>query len=168
MRRRHARLARIAGLAALVIGATGIVLAFPWTRDMVRSRAVLPQIKPLPPPENTLAVGRERILLDRLEAEEKLTNPLPASAEIVEQGRQLFEIYCVVCHGMDGRTGGPVGQHFRRVPDLTAPRIQNQADGLLYSIIREGGYAMPAYAESLGRTERWAVVHYLRTLRPPS
>ncbi len=157
-----------AGSAAFMLAAAGGLLAFPWTQDMVRSRAVLPQVQPLPPPEHALAVGRERILLDRLEAEETLTNPLPASAEIIEQGRRLYEIYCVVCHGVDGRTGGPVGKHFRRVPDLTVPRIQNQADGLLYSIIREGGPAMPAYAESLGRAERWAVVHYLRTLRRPS
>jgi mono/diheme cytochrome c family protein len=80
----------------------------------------------------------------------------------------LYDIYCTVCHGADGRGGGPVGKYFRVVADLTSSSIQAYSDGLMYSIIREGGFNMPAYAESLSRQERWAVVRYVRTLRRPS
>jgi mono/diheme cytochrome c family protein len=131
---------------------------------MVRSHAVLPQAEPLTPPPNVLAIGHPRIL-DRIDAEEQLTNPLAPSSTVLAQGRVLFETYCAVCHGADGRGAGPIGKHFPIVADLTASQIQEYPDGLLYSIIREGGFKMPGYAETLDATERWAVVHFIRSLR---
>jgi mono/diheme cytochrome c family protein len=116
------------------------------------------------PPANTLAVGHPRIL-DRVDAEELLMNPLEATPAVVEQGRTLFETYCVICHGRDGRGGGRLGKYFMKVPDLSIAEIQAYPDGLLYSVIREGGFNMPGYAESLGAQERWAVVHFIRSLR---
>jgi mono/diheme cytochrome c family protein len=149
-------------LAVFVVAAT--VWAMPWSRDMMHSRAVMPQTRLAVPPPNTLAIGHPRIL-DRVEAEESLTNPVAPSAAVVEQGRTLFETYCAVCHGRDGRSGGPVGKYFKKVPDLSAPEIQDYPDGLLYSVIREGGFNMPSYAESLSAQERWAVVQFIRSLR---
>jgi mono/diheme cytochrome c family protein len=134
---------------------------------MVRGRVVQPQTQMLVPPPNTLAVGHPRIL-DRVDAEEQLTNPIAATPEIVEQGRALFETYCAVCHGQNGREAGKVGKLFPMVADLSAPQIQEYPDGALYSIIREGGFKMPGYAEALSVSERWAVVHFVRTLRRPS
>jgi mono/diheme cytochrome c family protein len=158
----HGFLAAIAIVALL--GAAATVLAMPWSVDMMRSRAVMPQTQLMLPPPNTLAVGHPRIL-DRVDAEELLTNPVEASAAVVEQGRTLFQTYCAVCHGRDGRSGGPVGKYFMKVPDLSGAPIQDYPDGLLYSVIREGGFNMPSYAEALSVQERWAVVHFLRRLQ---
>jgi mono/diheme cytochrome c family protein len=152
---------------AILIGAAATVLAFPWTRDMVRGRAVKPQTLMLVPPPNTLAIGHPRIL-ERDEADKQLANPLSASAPVLEQGRALFATNCAVCHGVNGRGGGPVGKYFRAIPDLSGGAVQAYSDGLLYSVIREGGFNMPAYAEALSPQERWAVVHFLRTLRRSS
>jgi mono/diheme cytochrome c family protein len=144
--------------------AAAAVFAMPWSRDMMSSRAVMPQTQPEVRPPNTLAIGHPRIL-DRVDAEELLTNPIPVSAAVVEQGRALFETYCAVCHGRGGRGGGRVGKYFMTVPDLSTTEIQGYPDGLLYSVIREGGFNMPGYAEALGAQERWAVVHFIRSLR---
>ena len=159
-------LAYLFACLAIVAGAA-TVRALPWSQDMVRSRAVAPQTLMLVPPPNTLAVGHQRIM-DRVEAEERLANPVAASPEVLKQGRALFDTYCAVCHGADGRTPGPVGKRFRLVPDLSASAIQAYADGLIYSIIREGGSNMPGYAETLSPPERWALVHFVKTLRQPS
>jgi mono/diheme cytochrome c family protein len=148
----------------LLLAAAATVLALPWSQDMVRGRAVAPQTQMHVPPANTLAIGHPRIL-DRIDAEDQLTNPLAASPEVVEQGRSLFGIYCAVCHGADGRSAGPVGKHFPMVADLSTAQIQEYPDGALYSIIREGGFKMPGYAETLSMQERWAVVHFVRSLR---
>jgi mono/diheme cytochrome c family protein len=153
-------------ISLVIIGAATVtVIALPWSQDMVRGRAVMPQTQMLTPPANTIAVGGSRIL-DRVDAEDKLTNPLTASPEVVEEGRALFQTYCAVCHGADGRAPGPVGKLFPMVADLSSPQIQEYPDGALYSVIREGGFKMPGYAEALSQRERWAVVHFLRTLRP--
>lgn len=134
---------------------------------MVRSRAVEPQTSMLAPPLNTLAVNHPRIM-DRVDASEQLTNPLTASPDVLKQGRALFDTYCAVCHGADGGGTGPVGQFFRGIPELSAEPIQTYPDGMIYSIIREGGFEMPGYAETMSVPERWALVHFVRTLRRPS
>jgi mono/diheme cytochrome c family protein len=156
---------RVSAYLAVFIVGTATVLALPWSQDMVRGRAVMPQTQMLTPPANTIAVGGSRIL-DRVDAEDKLTNPLTALPEVVEEGRALFQTYCAVCHGPDGRAPGRVGKLFPMVADLSSPQIQEYPDGALYSVIREGGFKMPGYAEALSQHERWAVVHFVRTLRP--
>ncbi|HEY7449348.1 MAG TPA: c-type cytochrome [Vicinamibacterales bacterium] len=151
-------------VSVFLVGAVAALWAMPWSQDMVHSRAILPQTEVAVPPANTLAVGHPRIL-DRVDAEELLMNPLEATPAVVEQGRTLFETYCVICHGRDGRGGGRLGKYFMKVPDLSIAEIQAYPDGLLYSVIREGGFNMPGYAESLSAQERWAVVHFIRSLR---
>jgi mono/diheme cytochrome c family protein len=151
-------------LIVVLVAAAATVLAMPWSRDMMHSRAVMPQTQLAVAPPNTRAIGHPRIL-DRVDAEELLTNPIALAPAVVAQGRALFETYCAVCHGRDGRSVGPVGKYFMKVPDLSVPEIQAYPDGLLYSVIREGGFNMPGYAEALSAEERWAVVHFLRSLR---
>jgi mono/diheme cytochrome c family protein len=121
----------------------------------------------LVPPPNTLAIGRQPVM-DRIEADGRLTNPLAASPAVLKQGRALFDTYCAVCHGADGRGQGPVGKYFSGIPDLSTTAIQAYSDGLIYSIIREGGFNMPGYAETLSLPERWALVRMIRTFRQPS
>ena len=156
-------LAYVVASLAIVAGVV-TVRALPWSTDMVRGRAVAPQTRMLVPAPNTLAVGHPRIL-DRIEATERLTNPLPPSPEVLAQGHALFDTYCAVCHGANGRTPGPVGKFFPAIPDLSATTIQAYADGLIYSVIREGGFSMPGYAETMSVPERWALVRFVRTFR---
>ena len=52
------------------------------------------------------------------------------------------------------------------MPDLWQPNIHNYTDGWIYSIIREGGFNMPSFAQSMNTDERWALVHFLRTFTP--
>ena len=129
--------------------------------DMNSSVAVHPQEQPLVPPAGTLAVDAPRIV-DLREARSGLTNPRPATADVLAEGAELYRIYCVMCHGESGAGDGAVAQYFRRVPDLKTPYIQNYTDGRLYTVLREGGLNMPRYAEALSVDERWAVVYYVR------
>lgn len=147
---------------AIVLVAGSVALALTWIRNMWTGPVVLPQTEARTPPENTLAVGGPRIM-DRLDADEALTNPRPASPEVLAEGAQLYGVYCTLCHGATGTGDGQIAQFYRRVPDLSAPYIQNYSDGWMYSILREGGFNMPSYAESLSVDERWALVHYMRT-----
>ena len=131
--------------------------------NMSRSASFGTYEQPRTPPSGTLAVG-DTPILSRSTAWATLTNPRPASQQVLEQGAELYAVYCVVCHGVDGSGDGPVAEYFRRMPDLTARYIARYQDGRLYTIIRQGGFMMPAYASSLSADERWAVVHHLRTL----
>ena len=155
------RIRQLGAVAVVVLGSVHAAGCFPLP-DMASSQAVHPQEETMTPPEGALAVAAPRVI-DRREARTSLTNPRPASSEVLTEGAELYRIYCVMCHGATGSGDGEVAQYFRRVPDLNAPYIQNYTDGRLYTVLREGGFNMPRYAEALSVDERWAVVHYVRS-----
>jgi len=97
-----------------------------------------------------------------------LKNPLPATAETMGQGQILFQTYCTTCHGRDGQGNGPAAAGLNPRPaDLTAAHVDDHTDGDLFWWLTHGlpGTAMPAWQEQLSETERWLVVHYIRSLR---
>ena len=119
------------------------------------------------PPAGALSIAAEAPL-SRDEAGERLKNPLPASPETLARGKALYEVYCLVCHGVSGQGDGRVGAKFGLpVPSLSDPAVVERPDGFVYGTIREGGFIMPKYAEVMTPEERWAVVHYLRRLQKP-
>ena len=103
-------------------------------------------------------------ILDRLSSQ-GLPNPRPNTPEVRDEGAWLYDVYCAICHGATGQGNGKIAEHYRRMPNLSLPQIQAYTDGWIYSIIREGGFNMPASAESLSVDERWALVHFLRTFQ---
>ena len=155
------------GVAAIILVAAGAAtLAFPWTRNMYTGSVVLPQVAPRVPVEDTIAVDGPQIL-DRLSSQ-GLPNPRPRTPDVLDEGAWLYGVYCAVCHGATGRGDGQIAEHYARMPTLTVAYVQNYTDGWIYSIIREGGRNMPAFAASLSVDERWALVHFVRTFKTPS
>ena len=147
----------------MLVALGGICLAACAPAPEIETGGVLrPYERPLNPPAGTLAVDGPRIM-NRIEARDRLANPLPGSDDVLAEGKKLYGIYCELCHGTSGTGDGPVAEYIRRMPNLSAPYVQGYADGWLYTILREGGLNMPAYANSLGVDERWAVVHHIRT-----
>ena len=154
----------ICGIILSVAGAA--LLAWPWTRDMAITPAVSPYAQPRVPPVGVVAIDGERIW-DRQDADTRLKNPRAATPAVQAEGAALFAIYCAVCHGDTGQGGGPVASYYRLMPDLRAAEVQAYSDGWLFSVITEGGLDMPAQAEGLSPSERWAIVHHMRNLGPP-
>lgn len=93
-------------------------------------------------------------------------NPLPPTPEAVELGRKTYESYCTLCHGPRGEGDGPLAPALSPAPgDLTAPYTRERTDGDLMWLITEGiPPNMPGFP-FLTETERWSLVHYLRTLQ---
>jgi len=153
------------GFLVFGVASPGPARGFPWSKDMIRQPSLKPQESPRPEPEGSVPVdGRDRPM-NREEAARKLRNPVPASAESVENGKKLYTIYCALCHGEKATGGGPVSRKFVPPPNLTDDFFKKRADGFLYETIRSGGPVMPGYRESLTPKERWDVVNYLRRLQ---
>ena len=92
-----------------------------------------------------------------------LQNPVPATPESVATGQYLFELNCLVCHGVEGRGDGPVGLQLETSPvDMHEPYTQDQADGQLFFTITRGRVTMPFYRDALSQEERWHVINYIR------
>jgi len=100
----------------------------------------------------------------------KEKNPLSATGENIQTGRQVFGYYCVVCHGRDGQnTGVPfAGQLSPPVPSLASSDVQGYTDGQLKWIIQNGIFpsGMPASRGTLSDEEMWQLVLYIRHLPP--
>lgn len=95
-------------------------------------------------------------------------NPLPATQASIQDGKELFTSYCMVCHGLDGQnTGVPFAKTMSPpVPSLATAEVQSYTDGQLKWIIKYGIYpsGMPASDGEFGDRDMWAIVNYMRHL----
>ena len=144
---------------------TGQSFGWPWNKDMARQPALKPQWQAVPLPlEGSVPMQGKEAARSREDAA-NIKNPVPSTAKSVENGKRLFQIYCSVCHGTEGKGMGPVATKFVPPPDITSAFFKARTDGFLYETIRGGGPLMPAQGEGLSPKERWDIVNYLRSLQ---
>lgn len=124
-----------------------------------------------PLPEGAIPRGFRPYQVATLEQAKGLNNPLPRNKANLQQGRQLYNVYCIVCHGALGEGDGTVAAMpnwprplFPRPPTLQSEKIRDFRDGQLFHIITMGQNLMPSYGEKMSSEERWAIVHYIRAL----
>jgi mono/diheme cytochrome c family protein len=92
--------------------------------------------------------------------------PVPVDREMLERGRERFEIYCVVCHGYTGDGDGMIVQRgFLPPPSYQTDRLRQAPVGHFFDVITNGFGAMPAYAAQVPVSDRWAIVAYIRALQ---
>lgn len=118
------------------------------------------------PPAGTIARGHKPYPYSTQpeEAGRMLKNPLHRTKAVLEQGRNLFNSYCLVCHGPYGEGDGTVVPKFPRPPSLQSDKIRDYSDGRIFHVITMGQNLMPSYASQVEPEERWAIIHYLRAL----
>lgn len=87
-------------------------------------------------------------------------NPLPANAQNIEAGRQIYLDHCAECHKAEARGDG------RKKPSLRTESVRNASDGDLEWFLREGDlrHGMPSWS-SLPEAQRWQIIEYLRSLK---
>jgi len=95
-----------------------------------------------------------------------LGNPVPRSGTVLRKGRQTFNNYCSVCHGVLGDGRATLTAAYSAKPtNLLSQSIVGLSDGSMYHVLMEGKNSMPSYAADLSQDERWAVQHYVRVLQ---
>jgi mono/diheme cytochrome c family protein len=95
----------------------------------------------------------------------ELKNPLPSSAAILKRGQIVFNTYCAVCHGVDGKGKGSVVPKFPQPPSLHSDKVRGWADGRIYHVMTMGQNLMPSYASQVSPADRWAAVRHIRVLQ---
>lgn len=116
----------------------------------------------IPPPFTAEDMSDRPNLLDGL------VNPVPPTAESLARGEEVYERFCIVCHGPDGT--GITGYIFEVHPamaahSLTAESALERSDGYIYGMIRVGRILMPAYGHQITHYDRWHVVNYVRQIQ---
>ncbi len=92
--------------------------------------------------------------------------PLELTHELLERGRQRYEIYCAPCHDYTGSGRGMVVQRgFKAPTSLHDPRLRASADGYYFDVMTNGFGAMMDYSDRISARDRWAIVAYVRALQ---
>ena len=119
----------------------------------------------------------ENSLEDYLRAGEELESTFVLDAKILDEGKQLYEMFCKHCHGANGDGKGSVNHPlYGGVPsysDTIAPRrtgssMSELKSGHIYHAITFGLNAMGPHASQLTQDERWKIVHYVHELQKGS
>ncbi len=97
---------------------------------------------------------------------EQLYSPLPITMDNLRRGRELYNVYCAVCHGSRGQGDGPVigPGRFPAPPSLHTEQAREYENGTLYHIMTKGLGKMPPYAGQLDPDERWRVAQFVHAL----
>jgi mono/diheme cytochrome c family protein len=116
---------------------------------------------------------RPRVPIEQIDEVRRVKSPLPASPDVAEQGKKIFEGkgFCRACHGADGKgLGGDI-----EAGSLKGPLPRNftdkdwqaaRTDGELFWILRNGskGTAMASFIPLvLTEEEAWQVLQYVRS-----
>jgi len=97
-------------------------------------------------------------------AKANLNSPLENSSAHLAAGKELYGIYCAVCHGKKGDGQGILmtREKFLGIPSY-ADREINQ--GSIYHVLMYGKNAMGSHAGQVNDTERWQIAQHVMELR---
>ena len=97
-------------------------------------------------------------------AKVELKNPYETTEDNLANGKKMYDIYCISCHGAKGAGNGYLVQaeKFLGIPsykdrDITA--------GSIYHVLVYGRNLMGSHTSQLTYKERWQVIHYVQQLR---
>jgi mono/diheme cytochrome c family protein len=93
--------------------------------------------------------------------------PFPVTKQVLERGRERYNIYCAPCHSRLGDGNGYVpSRGFSRMPpSYHIPRLQKAPLGYFFDVMTNGFGIMPDYASQISPEDRWNIVAYVRALQ---
>jgi mono/diheme cytochrome c family protein len=120
------------------------------------------------PQPGTIAVGETPYGYAQNEADRagaEVTNPLPASPEVIAHGKFIYENICITCHGPKGAGDGIVTALFPKPPSLMTQKVRDWPDGQLFHRPMRGQNSMPSHARQIDTRDMWSVIHYIREMQ---
>ena len=143
----------------------------PRQNPLSRSDFFADQRSERPPVEG--AVARGQLREDTYFYTGKLGNspgdymPFPVTKEVLDRGRERYNIYCAPCHSRVGDGNGfvPSRGFARKPPSYHIARLQKAPLGYFYDVITNGFGIMPDYASQIAPEDRWKIVAYVRALQ---
>lgn len=82
-----------------------------------------------------------------------------ANAADIYNGKEVYDLHCQGCHGVDGRSMEPGTPDFTRGESLMVP------DSELYERLRDGMGHLPSYRGMIEDSDLRDVIAYVRTLQ---
>ena len=99
-------------------------------------------------------------------AKDSLLSKMPFTKENEEKGKELYDIYCAICHGTKGNGKGTLVE---REKILGVPSYDDAGrditEGSIYHVMYYGINSMGSYASQTSENERWQIVQYVMKLK---
>jgi len=100
-----------------------------------------------------------------------IKDPLEYTDDNKAAGRKLYSIHCINCHGAAGNGQGNLvvmedgsDGPYTAVPPDYKKRLPEIKDGNIFYSVSYGKGMMGGYGYSLSVTERWQVIHYIKSM----
>jgi mono/diheme cytochrome c family protein len=108
----------------------------------------------------------ENTLEGKALATKELKMPLAVNEENLTKGKELFNIYCAICHGNKGDGQGTLvkREKFLGIPSL-ADKGRNITEGDIYHVMMYGLNSMGSYASQTNEKERWQITMHALDLK---
>lgn len=102
----------------------------------------------------------------RVKGELARTMPFELTADVIERGRERYDIFCSPCHGGLGAGDGMVVRRgMKAPPSFHIDRLREAPIGHTFDVITNGFGAMYSYASRVPVHDRWAIAAYVRAIQ---
>jgi len=93
--------------------------------------------------------------------------PFPVTLDVLQYGRQGFDIFCTPCHDHLGTGQGMavLRDFYMPPPSFHIDRLRAAPPGHFFDVITNEFSVMPSYAFQIPVRDRWAIIAYVRTLQ---
>lgn len=161
----------ILGLTLVLAGCRfdGTGTKMQWAPDMADSPTSKPQKSFIDPPLH--AVPMNAMFYEKTPEAAETVHVMPvemaadSDGRFEARGKVLYETFCAVCHGVEGKGTHSLGPNFPTPPDITHPSYRERKDGFFFYRITFGTSVMPGYGYATLPEERWMILKHLRTLQ---
>lgn len=102
---------------------------------------------------------------ERERAGEELDNPFSGHQNIINRGEEIYQNFCIMCHGKEGKGQGYLrtsGLYMALPRSLVNDVARNLKDGEIYHTITLGYGSMGAHKSLVRPDDRWKTITYIR------
>ena len=114
------------------------------------------------------ASAEPRLWASKVPADQaKATSPLPANADSLAAGKDVYTNTCLPCHGPAAQGDGPAAQFIKPKPKpLVLGNKLSLPDGVAFWVVTNGidNTGMASFSDQLSETERWQAIYFLHSL----
>ncbi len=101
---------------------------------------------------------------------EIINNPYPITEAALDNGKQMYNIFCATCHGEKADGNGYLvrddgGVYPAQPANLINAEFTAASNGRFYHALIYGKNVMGGYSDKISYEERWNVIHYIRSLQ---
>ncbi len=123
------------------------------------------------PAEGTISRGwkpyeYENTLEGKVLATTELKNPIEVTEKNLAEGKELYTVYCTICHGDKGAGQGILvkREKFLGIPSY-ADKARKITEGNIYHTMMYGLNSMGSHASQTDEKDRWQITMYVLDLK---